>query len=185
MKTSVGNTRIEVATGDITQLEVDAIANAANTELWMDDGVAGAIKRAGGEAVEMEAMLQGPIEVGEAVVTTGHDLKARWVIHVAVMGQDLHDRRRRHRHGHPQHAGTGRSHARPLRGPAGLRHGRGRLPAVPVRQHHGRRDRALPQGPRQHRACAPSCSSSTTTSPGRRSRTPWPASAASKAMPRT
>jgi len=89
MKTSVGKTKLEIASGDITELEVDAIANAANTELWMGAGVAGAIKRVGGEAVEKEAMLQGPIEIGEAVATTGHDLKARWVIHAAVMGADL------------------------------------------------------------------------------------------------
>jgi O-acetyl-ADP-ribose deacetylase (regulator of RNase III) len=89
MKTSVGKTKLEIASGDITQLEVDAIANAANTELWMGSGVAGAIKRAGGEAIEVEAMLQGPIQVGEAVATTGHGLKARWVVHAAVMGQDL------------------------------------------------------------------------------------------------
>ena len=89
MKTSVGKTKLEIASGDITELEVDAIANAANNELWMGSGVAGAIKRAGGEAIETEAMLQGPIEVGAAVVTTGHDLKARWVVHAAVMGQDL------------------------------------------------------------------------------------------------
>jgi O-acetyl-ADP-ribose deacetylase len=89
MKTSVGKTKLEIASGDITELEVDAIANAANTELWMGAGVAGAIKRVGGEAVEKEAMLQGPIAIGEAVATTGHDLKARWVIHAAVMGADL------------------------------------------------------------------------------------------------
>ena len=52
MKTSVGKTKLEIASGDITELEVDAIANAANTELWMGAGVAGAIKRVGGEAVE-------------------------------------------------------------------------------------------------------------------------------------
>lgn len=89
MKTSVGKTSIEIASGDITQYEVDAIANAANNELWMGSGVAGALKRVGGEAIEAEAMLQGPIEVGNAVVTTGHALKAHWVIHAAVMGQDL------------------------------------------------------------------------------------------------
>jgi O-acetyl-ADP-ribose deacetylase (regulator of RNase III) len=89
MKTSIRKTALEIASGDITELEVDAIANAANTELWMGAGVAGAIKRVGGDAVEKEAMLQGPIEVGHAVATTGHDLKARWVIHAAVMGQDL------------------------------------------------------------------------------------------------
>ena len=89
MKTSIGKTKLELASGDITALEVDAITNAANTELWMGAGVAGAIKRVGGEAVEKEAMLQGPIALGEAIATTGHDLKARWVIHAAVMGPDL------------------------------------------------------------------------------------------------
>jgi O-acetyl-ADP-ribose deacetylase (regulator of RNase III) len=84
MKTSVGKTRLEIASGDITQLEVDALVAPASPELWMDHGVAAAIKRAGGEAVEKEAVLQGPITVGEAVVTTGHDLKARWVVHVAL-----------------------------------------------------------------------------------------------------
>lgn len=84
MKTSVGKTRLELAQADITQLEVDAIAAASGTDLWMLDGVAAAIKEAGGEAIEKEAVLQGPVEVGEAVWTTGHDLKARWVIHVAV-----------------------------------------------------------------------------------------------------
>lgn len=84
MKTSVGKTKLELASGDITQLEVDAIVTPSGAELWMDHGVAAAIKRAGGEAVEKEAVLQGPVAVGEAVVTTGHDLKARWVIHVAL-----------------------------------------------------------------------------------------------------
>jgi O-acetyl-ADP-ribose deacetylase len=84
MKTSVGKTKLELASGDITQLEVDAIATTSGTELRMLDGVAGAIKRAGGEAIEKEAVLQGPIEVGGAVATTGHGLSAQWVIHVAV-----------------------------------------------------------------------------------------------------
>lgn len=82
-------TELEVVDGDITALEVDAIANAANNRLWMGGGVAGAIKRVGGEEIEREAMLQGPIEVGGAVATSGGRLAARWVIHGAVMGQDL------------------------------------------------------------------------------------------------
>ena len=80
---------LEVHDGDIAALEVDAIANAANDRLWMGSGVAGAIKRAGGEEIEREAMQQGPIEVGEAVATGAGRLSARWVIHGAVMGQDL------------------------------------------------------------------------------------------------
>jgi O-acetyl-ADP-ribose deacetylase (regulator of RNase III) len=82
-------TELEVTEGDITALEVHAIANAANNRLWMGGGVAGAIKRAGGEEIEREAIQQGPIEVGEAVATTAGRLPARWVVHGAVMGQDL------------------------------------------------------------------------------------------------
>jgi O-acetyl-ADP-ribose deacetylase (regulator of RNase III) len=81
--------RLEVVEGDITELDVDAIANAANNHLWMGAGVAGAIKRAGGEEIEREAVAQGPIEVGDAVATGAGRLKARHVIHGAVMGQDL------------------------------------------------------------------------------------------------
>jgi O-acetyl-ADP-ribose deacetylase (regulator of RNase III) len=84
MKTSVGKTKLEIASGDITQLEVDALVTPAGSELWMDHGVAAAVKRAGGEAVEKEAVLQGPVAIGEAVITTGHDLTARWVVHVAL-----------------------------------------------------------------------------------------------------
>jgi O-acetyl-ADP-ribose deacetylase (regulator of RNase III) len=81
--------KLDVVEGDIAALEVDAIANAANNALWMGAGVAGALKRAGGEQIEREAMAQGPIPVGEAIATSGGRLQARWVIHGAVMGQDL------------------------------------------------------------------------------------------------
>ena len=81
--------QLDVVEGDIAELEVDAIANAANNQLWMGAGVAGAIKRAGGSEIEAEAMAQGPIEVGEAVATSGGSLHASHVIHGAVMGQDL------------------------------------------------------------------------------------------------
>jgi O-acetyl-ADP-ribose deacetylase (regulator of RNase III) len=81
--------RLEVREGDITALEVEAVANAANDHLWMGAGVAGAIKRAGGEEIEREAMAQGPVPLGSAVVTGGGRLRARHVIHGAVMGQDL------------------------------------------------------------------------------------------------
>jgi O-acetyl-ADP-ribose deacetylase (regulator of RNase III) len=80
---------LEVVEGDITALDVDAIANAANNHLWMGSGVAGAIKRSGGEEIEREAVAKGPIEVGEAVATGAGRLHARHVIHGAVMGQDL------------------------------------------------------------------------------------------------
>src|SRR5687767_1293912 len=80
---------LDVVDGDITKLEVDAIANAANNHLWMGAGVAGAIKRAGGEEIEREAVAKGPIEVGTAVATGAGRLPARHVVHGAVMGQDL------------------------------------------------------------------------------------------------
>ena len=71
------------------ELEVDAIANAANEHLWMGAGVAGAIKRAGGAEIEREAVAKGPIPVGDAVATGAGALRARWVVHGAVMGEDL------------------------------------------------------------------------------------------------
>ena len=80
---------LEVVEGDIAGLAVDAIANAANDRLWMGAGVAGAIKRAGGDEIEREAVAKGPIEIGDAVATGAGQLAARWVIHAAVMGQDL------------------------------------------------------------------------------------------------
>ena len=81
--------KLELVEGDITQVDVDAIANAANNHLWMGAGVAGAIKRAGGAEIECEAVQRGPIKVGEAIATSGGTLRARHVIHGAVMGQDL------------------------------------------------------------------------------------------------
>lgn len=75
--------------GDVAAVEADAVANAANDHLWMGAGVAGALKRAGGEEIEREAVAQGPIPLGSAVATTAGRLPARYVIHGAVMGQDL------------------------------------------------------------------------------------------------
>jgi O-acetyl-ADP-ribose deacetylase len=81
--------QLEVVEGNIAELEVDAIANAANNQLWMGAGVAGAIKGAGGEEIEREAVAKGPIEIGDAVATGAGALRADHVIHGAVMGQDL------------------------------------------------------------------------------------------------
>ena len=89
MRVCLGDAMIRLVEGDITELEVDAIVNAANNHLWMGGGVAGAIKRKGGAEIEREAVSKGPIPVGEAVVTGAGKLKARYVIHAAVMGQDL------------------------------------------------------------------------------------------------
>jgi O-acetyl-ADP-ribose deacetylase (regulator of RNase III) len=81
--------KITLYQGDITDLATDAIVNAANNRLWMGAGVAGAIKRKGGAEIEREAVAKGPIPIGEAVVTGAGRLKAEYVIHAAVMGQDL------------------------------------------------------------------------------------------------
>ena len=80
---------IKLFQGDLTTLAVDAIVNAANNHFWMGGGVAGAIKRKGGVEIEAEAVRQGPAPVGESVVTGAGSLPARYVIHAAVMGQDL------------------------------------------------------------------------------------------------
>ena len=76
---------IEVVEGDITKLELDAITNAANTDLRHGGGVAGAISRAGGPSIQAESDGLAPIELGAAVATGGGDLPARWVIHAATM----------------------------------------------------------------------------------------------------
>ncbi len=71
--------------GDITELAVDVIANAANSDLWMGSGVAGAIKKKGGEEIESEAISMGPIRPGEAVMTTAGSLPSKYVVHCAGM----------------------------------------------------------------------------------------------------
>jgi O-acetyl-ADP-ribose deacetylase (regulator of RNase III) len=76
---------IEVLETDITRLEVDAIANAANTELRHGGGVAGAISRAGGPLIQRESSERAPIGLGEAVWTGGGEMPCRWVIHAATM----------------------------------------------------------------------------------------------------
>jgi O-acetyl-ADP-ribose deacetylase len=76
---------LEVIDADVTTLEVDAIANAANTRLMHGGGVAGAISRAGGPEVQRESDAKAPIGLGEAVETTAGAMPARWVIHAATM----------------------------------------------------------------------------------------------------
>lgn len=77
--------KLEVLQADVTKLEVDAIANAANTQLMHGGGVAGAISRAGGPDVQRESDERAPIGLGEAVETTAGEMPARWVIHGATM----------------------------------------------------------------------------------------------------
>jgi O-acetyl-ADP-ribose deacetylase len=76
---------LEVIAADVTALDVDAIANAANTQLIHGGGVAGAISRAGGPDVQRESDERAPIGLGEAVETTAGDMPCRWVIHAATM----------------------------------------------------------------------------------------------------
>jgi O-acetyl-ADP-ribose deacetylase (regulator of RNase III) len=78
-------TAMEALDADITTLDVDAIANAANTELRHGGGVAAAIARAAGPALDRESRERAPIGLGDAVETTAGDLPSRWVIHAATM----------------------------------------------------------------------------------------------------
>ena len=90
MKIAVSHGFIEICKGNIADQDTAAVVNAANNMLWMGGGVAGAIKRQGGESIEQEAMAQAPIDVGGVVMTSSGKLKTKNVIHAAVMGQDLH-----------------------------------------------------------------------------------------------
>lgn len=85
MEKKLGDVIVRTYIGDITELAVDAIANAANSHLWMGSGVAGVIKAKGGNEIEEEAMSLGPIRPGESVMTTGGNLPAKNVIHCAGM----------------------------------------------------------------------------------------------------
>jgi O-acetyl-ADP-ribose deacetylase len=90
MQYLINNNRLDVVKGDIAEETTEAIVNAANNHFWMGAGVAGAIKRNGGEEIEREAVAQGPVDVGKAIITSGGKLKTKYIIHAAVMGQDLH-----------------------------------------------------------------------------------------------
>jgi len=79
--------KIEIRQGDITdQPDVDAIVNAANTDLMLGAGVAGAIRRKGGNIIDEEGRKKAPIRLGEAAVTTAGSLPNKYVIHAAAMG---------------------------------------------------------------------------------------------------
>jgi O-acetyl-ADP-ribose deacetylase (regulator of RNase III) len=80
--------RIELWNGDICDLEVDAIVNAANLSLWMSTGVGGALKRAGGDTIEFAAVRQAPVPLGGAIVTTAGKLAAKAVIHAVSLDRD-------------------------------------------------------------------------------------------------
>lgn len=78
-------TEIHIEKGDLTRYAVDAIVNAANNQLQLGGGLAGAIRRAGGPAIQAECDLHGPVAVGEAAITTAGNLPAGKVIHQASM----------------------------------------------------------------------------------------------------
>ncbi|MFA5059589.1 MAG: macro domain-containing protein [Candidatus Omnitrophota bacterium] len=85
----IENTEIKIIKGDITDLTVDAIVSVANDRLLMNVDVASAIKRKGGQAIEDEAVKNLPVVMGNCVLTTAGNLKAKHVIHSVIMGMDL------------------------------------------------------------------------------------------------
>ena len=93
MKSKINNTILELIQGDITEQTADAIVNAANTALQMGGGVAGAIRRRGGPAIQQECNRIGGTYVGGAVITTGGNLAAKYVIHAVgpIHGVDHED----------------------------------------------------------------------------------------------
>lgn len=101
MQIRAGQTIIELIKGDITELDVDCIVNAANSMLKMGGGVAGAIRRKGGERIQEECdrivAERGPVPVGGAVITSGGALKAKYVIHAVgpIYGEGDEERKLR------------------------------------------------------------------------------------------
>jgi O-acetyl-ADP-ribose deacetylase len=83
--TSEWRSKITLRQGDITEAQVDAIVNAANNDLKLGGGVAGAIRAKGGPSIQQECDKLGPVRLGEAAITGGGNLPARYVIHAASM----------------------------------------------------------------------------------------------------
>ena len=79
-------TRVQIERGDLTAFAADAIVNAANNDLVLGGGLAGAIRRRGGPSIQAECDAHGPVRVGEAAITGAGDLPAKYVIHQASMG---------------------------------------------------------------------------------------------------
>ncbi len=95
MEWATGDKKVRLIKGDLVQLGVEAIVNAANKSLILGGGVAGAIRTRGGPSIQEECNKIGPIEVGEAVLTSGGNLKAKYVIHAAgpVYGEGDEDQK--------------------------------------------------------------------------------------------
>ncbi len=81
MEVKIAGRTLELVEGDITEMDTDAIVNAANAQLVLGGGVAGAIRRKGGPQIQEDCNRMGGTFVGSAVITTGGRLKARYVIH--------------------------------------------------------------------------------------------------------
>jgi O-acetyl-ADP-ribose deacetylase (regulator of RNase III) len=97
MKTDIGNSVLELCDGDITEMDTDAIVNAANVRLVLGGGVAGAIRAKGGPSIQAECDKIGGTFVGGAAITTAGNLKARYVIHAVgpCMGEGDEDEKLR------------------------------------------------------------------------------------------
>ena len=95
METKINNCLLQLTCGDITEMQTDAIVNAANAQLILGGGVAGAIRRKGGADIQAECSKIGGTFVGGAVITTAGKLKAKYVIHAAgpIMGEVDEDRK--------------------------------------------------------------------------------------------
>jgi O-acetyl-ADP-ribose deacetylase (regulator of RNase III) len=95
MQMRINNHRLELVKSDITESETDAIVNAANSKLIMGGGVAGAILKKGGNEIQQDCYEKAPVNVGEAAITTGGKLKAKYVIHTVGprMGEGNEDRK--------------------------------------------------------------------------------------------
>jgi O-acetyl-ADP-ribose deacetylase len=82
--------RILIIAGDLVEQDADAIVNAANNDLVLGGGVAGAIRSRGGPSIQQECDAHGPIKVGEAAITNAGELHARYIIHAASMALGGH-----------------------------------------------------------------------------------------------
>ena len=89
MKLHIGDASITISKGDITEEIVEAIAIPSNSRLWMGGNLAEVIKRKAGEDVETEAMKQGPVDMGQVVITSAGELSQKYILHAVIMGQDL------------------------------------------------------------------------------------------------
>ena len=95
MNVKISNSILELTEGDITEMQTDAVVNAANAQLILGGGVAGAIRSKGGPAIQQECNKIGSTFVGGAVITTAGNLKAKFVIHAVGprMGKDAEDQK--------------------------------------------------------------------------------------------